>query len=128
MSLQYWAIWYPKAAATGLLVARGLIGSTGSVLVHAAPEVITVEVSDAQGNPLATGKDLERTQSSPMCRLNIDGSDGAKVTREDVWPDPADIGSKVILPGGEAGVLKSWWNSDDRKEWCWEVEFYNSTQ
>jgi hypothetical protein len=21
--------------------------------------------------------------------------------------------------------LKSWWNADDRKEWRWQVEFYN---
>jgi hypothetical protein len=31
----------------------------------------------------------------------------------------------VLLPGGEAGILKSWWNADDRKEWRWDVEFYN---
>jgi hypothetical protein len=123
MSLQYWAIWYPKATATGLLVARGLLDSTDTVMLHAAPEVITVEVSDAQGHPLATGKDLEKTQTSPICRLKIEG---AKVTREDVWPVPADVGTKVILPGGEAGILKSWWNAEDKKEWRWEVEFYNT--
>ena len=123
MSLQYWTIWYPKAASTGLLVARGLLGSTDTLLLHAAPEVITVEVADGQGKPLATGKDLKSTQNSPICRLTVQG---AKVAREDVWPGPEDIGAKVILPGGEAGVLKSWWNSDDRKEWRWEVEFYNT--
>jgi len=31
----------------------------------------------------------------------------------------------VILPGGEAGILKAWWNADDRKEWRWQIEFYN---
>jgi hypothetical protein len=95
------------------------------VLLHAAPEVITVDVSDEDGNTIAAGKDLEHTQESPICRLTIEGS---KATREDIWPETGDIGSTVILPGGEAGVLKSWWNSPDKKEWRWEVEFYNSVR
>jgi hypothetical protein len=121
--LQYWTVWYPKAASTGLLLARALLARTNTVLLHAAPEVITVEVSDADGNYLATGKDLEWTQNSPICRLTIEGS---KVTRQDLWPAASDIESPVILPGGEAGILTSWWNSHDRKEWRWEVEFYNT--
>jgi hypothetical protein len=44
---------------------------------------------------------------------------------EDGWPAPTDIGRVVLLPGGEAGILKSWWSADDRKEWRWQVEFYN---
>lgn len=123
MSQQYWTIWYPKAAATGLLVARSFLDSTDTVLLHAAPEVITVAVSDAQGHPLATGKDLERTQTSPICRLTVEAD---RVMREDVWPTQADIGARVILPGGEGGILKSWWNADDKKEWRWQVEFYNT--
>ena len=121
--LQYWTIWYPKAAATGLLLGRALVAPTGTALLHAPPGVITVEVSDGAGNSLAAGKDLERTQDSPICRLTVKGS---KVVREDMWPTVADIGSIVILPGGEAGVLKRWWNSPDKTEWRWEVEFYNS--
>ena len=39
-----------------------------------------------------------------------------------------DIGRVVILPGGEAGILKSWWNADDRREWRWQVEFYNQNR
>jgi hypothetical protein len=31
----------------------------------------------------------------------------------------------VILPGGEAGILKSWWHADDHSEWRWQIEFYN---
>ncbi|HEV8574258.1 MAG TPA: hypothetical protein VGR43_06060 [Dehalococcoidia bacterium] len=58
-----------------------------------------------------------------MCRLRRSGD---SVTREDIWPREEDIGTLVILPGGEVGVLKSWWNADDRMEWRWEVEFYNS--
>jgi hypothetical protein len=124
-SHQYWAIWYPKALATGLLVARSFLDSTDSVLLHAAPEVITVEVSDAQGCRLATGEDLKMTQTSPMCCLRVEGD---SVVREDVWPTQADIGARVILPGGEGGILKSWWHADDKKEWRWEVEFYNTTR
>ena len=125
MTLQYWTVWYPKAASTGLLLARARLAPTTRALFHAAPEVITVEVADEHGNYLASGKDLKRTQNSPICRLTIQGS---KVTREDVWPATSDIESVVILPGGEAGVVKSWWNSHDKKEWRWEVEFYNTVR
>jgi hypothetical protein len=125
MPLQYWTVWYPKAAATGLLVARALLAPTNVVLLHAAPEIITAEITDEYGKYLASGQDLERTQDSPICRLTVQDS---KVTREDVWPTAADIESIVILPGGEAGVLKSWWNSPDKKEWRWEVEFYNTVR
>ena len=122
--MQYWAVWYPKAAATGLLVARARVDSTPMVLFHAAPDVITVEVSDDRGNLQALGKDLPKTRDSPISRLDIQGT---QVTREDLWPAAQWLlGATVLLPGGEAGVLKSWWNSDDMKEWRWEVEFYNS--
>jgi hypothetical protein len=30
-----------------------------------------------------------------------------------------------VVPGGEAGELKSWWNADDGSEWRWRLEFYN---
>ena len=36
-NLQYWSVWYPKAASTGLLLARGLMDPTEQLLVHAAP-------------------------------------------------------------------------------------------
>jgi len=121
--LQYWEVWYPRAAATGVLIARGGMDPTDTLILHSAPDVVTVEVSDSRGTRLAYGADLERTQPSPMCRLR---RNGASVTREDIWPLAEDIGTLVILPGGEVGVLKSWWNAEDRMEWRWEVEFYNS--
>jgi hypothetical protein len=31
----------------------------------------------------------------------------------------------VLLAGGEAGVLLDWWNSPDKLEWRWRLEFYN---
>jgi hypothetical protein len=50
---------------------------------------------------------------------------GTSISREDRWPAAGDIGSLVILPGGECGELKGWWNADDGSEWRWQVEFYN---
>ena len=121
-SSQYWTVWYPKAAATGLLLGRGLLDATDSLLVHAAPEVLTVEVFDRTGRRLAIGQDLPQTQESPMCRLRrVNG----RVEREDLWPTQADLGSPVLLPGGEVGVLKQWWHAADQQSWRWQVEFYN---
>jgi hypothetical protein len=123
--LQYWEVWYPKAAATGLLLARGLIDPADELLVHAPPEVLTVEVSDRHGNRLAYGKDLPQTQDSPICRLK---REAGRVTREDCWPGGEDLGRLVLLPGGEVGTLVEWWNAPDKKEWRWKVEFYNTTR
>ena len=122
-AMEYWAVWYPRAAATGLLLGRGMLDETENLLLHAAPEVITVEVTDVEGHRLAYGKDLKRTQDTPMCHLRRDGSG---VVREDFWPGPEDNGLPVMLAGGEVGKLAGWWHSDDRKEWRWRVEFYNS--
>jgi hypothetical protein len=121
--LQYWSVWYPKAAATGLLLLRCQIDPINSVLLHAAGDVITVEITDSHGTRLAFGQDLPRTLESPMCRLHREGD---RITREDIWPTADDIGSIVLLPGGEAGELVAWWHTEDRKEWRWQVEFYNS--
>jgi hypothetical protein len=121
--LQYWEAWYPKAAATGVLIGRGRIDPVDQLLLHSPPEVLTVEVSDRHGNRLAYGKDLPQTLDSPMCRLRREGD---RVTREDFWPTDADHGLLVLLPGGEVGTLVEWWNAPDRKEWRWRVEFYNT--
>ncbi|MGQ0602482.1 MAG: DUF7712 family protein [Anaerolineales bacterium] len=120
--LEHWVVWYPRAAASGLLLARGRIAPTNTLLLHAAPDVITVEVMAASGERLAFGEELKRTQESPMCRLRRQGK---RVVREDIWPGGSDVGSVVILPGGEAGLLKVWWHADDKSEWRWQVEFYN---
>src|SRR5688572_25426412 len=95
--LQYWSVWYPKAAATGMHLTRSLIDPQATVLLHAAPDVITVEVHDRDGNRIASGKDLERTQESPMCRLRREGD---SIVREDMWPTDADLSTVVLLPGG----------------------------
>jgi hypothetical protein len=121
--LEYWEVWYPRAAATGVLITRGQLEPTETILLHAAPEVITVEVSDNEGRRLAYGADLERTLDSPMCRLR---RDGGAIARQDIWPSSGDLETPVMLPGGEVGILKSWWNAEDRMEWRWQVEFCNS--
>ena len=121
--LQTWELWYPKAAATGLLVARGRLDPTSALWVHAAPDTLTVTVRDAQERLVAKGSDLARQgERFPMTRLVVDGD---QVTREDRWPTQADLGTPVILPGGEVGLLKSWWHAPDASEWRWQVEFYN---
>ena len=117
-----WDLWFPEAAARGLPFARGRLRATEALLAHALPEVIDVEVRDDAGAVLARGKKLERTADTPILRLTRQGE---TVTREDIWPGQGDIGRPVLLPGGETGILKAWWNAPDRQEWRWQVEFYN---
>ena len=122
-ALEFWEVWYPRATATGMLVGRGMLDPTDVLLVHAVPDVVSVEVSSRDGRRLAYGRQLERTLDSPMCRLTREGD---TIRREDIWPTSADYGRPVLLPGGEVGILLSWWNAEDRLEWRWQVEFYNS--
>ena len=119
---QVWDLWYPKAAATGLPFARGRVDPVDVMLVHAAPPVITVTVSRQDGRTQAEGTDLEATDDTPIMRLTRRGD---RVEREDIWPDEADIGRLVLLPGGEVGRLTSWWHADDHSEWRWQIELYN---
>lgn len=121
-TLQTWDLWFPQAAATGLAFARSQIDPQTVVLVHSAPPTLSVEVRDSQGTMLAQGKDMERTVESPICRLTVRG---VEITREDIWPVESDLETIVILPGGEAGRLKAWWNAPDHSEWRWTVELYN---
>ena len=123
--IEIWDLWFPGPGATGLPFARSRISGKDAgdrLLVHAAPVKLLVTVRDATGMVLATGNGLERHQPGPMSFLNRRGS---TITLEDGWPTEKDIGRVVLLPGGEAGILKSWWNADDRKEWRWQLEFYN---
>jgi hypothetical protein len=120
--IQIWDLWYPHAAAQGLPFARGRLDATNALLVHALPETIDVAVRDDDGSLIARGKGLDRTAESPIARLTLRG---ATIERSDIWPDEDDIGRPVILPGGEVGILLSWWNAPDESEWRWQVEFYN---
>jgi hypothetical protein len=123
--LETWDLWYPGPGATGLPFARARVNAAEAadrLLVHAAPQKLQVTVRDQSGTVVASGEGLERHQPGPMSYLVRRGS---AITLEDGWPTDQDIGRVVLLPGGEAGILKSWWNADDRKEWRWQVEFFN---
>lgn len=123
--METWELWYPAAAATGLLIARSRVDPVKSVWLHSPPDLLTVLVRDTDENLVAHTENLALDgKHFPMARLERDGT---SIRREDRWPLPGDIGSVVILPGGEAGILKSWWNADDETEWRWQLEFYNHT-
>ncbi len=121
--MQTWEVWYPDAAATGLLLARGRLDPTEVLWLHAAPPTLSVAVRDEEERPIARGEGLAREGPRlPMTRLWIAGD---RVRREDRWPTDADLGSRVMLPGGEVGTLTAWWHAADGGEWRWSVEFYN---
>ena len=120
--LQLWDLWYPQAGATGVPFARGRLGATNVIWVHAAPPVLSVEVRMDNGQRIGYTQDLRQTADRPMTRLTLTG---AQIRREDIWPMQNDLGQLVILPGGEVGQLIHWWNAEDGTEWRWQVEFYN---
>ncbi len=119
---EVWDLWYPKAAATGIPFARGRIDGAEIMLVHSAPPVLTATVRADDGRVLAEGKDLQATDDTPITRLTRRGN---HIERDDIWPAEDDLGRLVLLPGGEVGALKEWWNAEDNSEWRWQVEFYN---
>lgn len=121
MPTEYWNLWIPDVASAGVSFARGRLDSTDTLLVHAAPEKLTVEVHDGS-RLLARSEDLPRTAETPIARLRRVGE---RITREDIWPTDADHGTPVILPGGEAGRLTAWWHAPDHSAWRWSIELYN---
>ena len=110
-------------AAQGLPFARGRLDATDTLLVHAAPSTLRVEVRDDDGNRLAFADGLAQTADRPIARLTRNGTG---INRVDLWPAAGDIGRPVIFPGGEVGILTSWWNADDGSEWRWMIELYNA--
>ena len=117
-----WDLWYPGAGPTGISFARGRLDRTEVMWVHAAPRKLEVTVRSWDGKVRARGDVSRSGEYMPMTRLAVSGD---TVTREDRWPTPEDLGSLVILPGGEVGTLVDWWNREDGGEWRWRVEFYN---
>ncbi len=106
-----------------MLVARARIDPAEVLWLHAAPERLAVTVREGDDRVIARGEPLDRVGAQlPMTRLSLRG--GA-VTREDRWPTATDEGALVILPGGEVGRLRSWWNATDGTEWRWTLELYN---
>ena len=121
--IQTWELYYPEAAATGVPFARGRMDPTDVLWVHSAPPTLAVTVREGDERVVARGEPLRRAgERYPMTRLS---HRGGQITREDRWPNQADLGALVILPGGEVGQLIRWWNADDGSEWRWQVEFYN---
>ena len=123
-ALEFWEVWDPRAAATGVLIARGHMDPTDSIILHSAPDVATVEISDSDGARLAYGADLAADPAVadvPAAARRCSRSRAKTSGRQE-----NDSGAVVMLPGGEVGILKRWWNAEDRMEWRWEVEFYNS--
>lgn len=111
MAVEHWDIWYPETASRGLLFGAGSMDATYRLWVHAAPPVRRVEVRDALGRRLAIAEQLEREGDRlPMTLLE---RSEAGISRVDRWPVAGDMGSAVMLPGGEVGVLRSWWNAND---------------
>ncbi|HEV7216359.1 MAG TPA: hypothetical protein VGP33_14675, partial [Chloroflexota bacterium] len=97
-TLQYWELWYPDAAATGLAFARGRLEPTTVLWVHAAPPTLAVAVSTvADGARVARGDKLVRTSKETLPTTRLALQDG-RITREDRWPLAADLGAAIILP------------------------------
>lgn len=122
-TVQTWEVWYPDAAATGLLIGRGKLQPTMILWLHSAPPNLAVIVRDGNDRIVARSDSLMREgESFPMTRLEIIGEG---FVREDRFPTKDDLGCPVLLPGGEVGLLCSWWNASDGSEWRWEIEFHN---
>jgi hypothetical protein len=125
--IEVWDLWFPDAGATGISFARSQVDSEAAgnrLLVHAAPSRLDVTVRGEDGGVLARGEKLERHEKGPMSFLVRQDQE---ITLQDGWPTEQDLGRVVILPGGEAGTLQKWWNAENKREWRWEVEFYNHT-
>lgn len=114
-----WALRSADGGSAGLEFARAKVDEVDSVLVHAAPSTLDVEVFVSGERLIAAGVHLRATEDTPMTRLTLDGT---RVLREQVWPREEDRGSIVILPGGEAGVLQTWETDDERRRWVWRLE------
>lgn len=122
MTTHVWEIRNPDGAAQGLEVARGRCDPYDVVLAHALPTEVDVLVTDGDDALIARGARLRGERPTPIARLTLSG--GA-VLRENIWPTESDLGSPVILPGGEIGLLTSWWNEDDGSAWRWTIELSN---
>jgi hypothetical protein len=118
-----WELRNPDGGAQGLEFAKARMGDHRVVLVHAAPSRLDVVVRTVNEVLLAIGTDLHAQGETPISRLTLDD---LRVVRENVWPGEEDLGLPVILPGGEVGILRSWWNAEDRSAWRWTLELSNA--
>jgi hypothetical protein len=120
---QTWDLRNPDGGMLGLEFARGIAAATDCMLAHSLPQRVTVTVTDDNDVVIAKGDELCDDASRPMSRLWVRGD---RIERENVWPEESDLGRPVILPGGEVGILRSWWNAADGSSWRWQVEFSNA--
>ena len=120
--IEIWDLWFPEAAAQGLLFGRGRLQATDVLLAHAAPANLRVAVVDDAGTLLARGTNLRRTAETPITQLN---RRNGRIERVDIWPSEREIGLPVIMAGGEVGILTAWWNDPDRQMWRWSIELFN---
>jgi hypothetical protein len=118
-----WELRNPDGGAQGVEFAKARMGDHRVVLVHAAPSRLDVVVRTVNEVLLAIGTDLHARDQTPMSRLTLDD---LRIVRENVWPTEEDLGLPVILSGGEVGILRSWWNAEDRSAWRWALELSNS--
>jgi hypothetical protein len=118
-----WELRNPDGGAQGLEFAKARMGDHRVVLVHAAPSRLNVVVRTVNEVLIAIGTDLHAEGETPISRLALDD---LRIVRENVWPAEEDLGLPVILPGGEVGILRSWWNAEDRSAWRWTLELSNS--
>ncbi len=117
-----WELRSPDGGAQGLEFAKARMASHRVVLVHAAPSRLNVSVRTVNEQLLAVAVDLHAPGETPISRLTVDD---LRIVRENVWPGEGDLGLPVILPGGEVGVLRTWWNADDHSAWRWTIELSN---
>ena len=121
-----WLLRSTDGGAQGLEFARAHTDVVSTLLVHAAPAALNVDVLENGERLIATGRDLDADgEPAPMARLFIDG---VRVVRSTIWPDDADVGSVVLLAGGEAGILRAWSNDPERSRWTWSLELQGGAQ
>jgi len=123
MDLETWDVWYPNAASRGLSFARGEMEHSEWCWLHSAPDSVRIEVRDELGHTIARADQLRR--EGPELPMTLVTRRGDTLVREDRWPTDADHGMPVLLPGGEIGILREWWNAPDGSAWRWSVEFKN---
>lgn len=121
-----WAIRSMEGGAAGLEFAHATLSAEHDVvLAHALPPSVRIEVHEG-GSVVASADDLhDGSASTPISKLSIDG---LRVLRQNIWPREQDVGLPVVLPGGEVGLLTSWWNDDEGAHWRWTIELQGSSR
>lgn len=114
--------WFVRApgGADGVAFARGRSEVLDRILIHAAPPVIDVEVFDNGERLLASGTHLAARQDAGP--IEVLALDGVRILRSSARPAD-EIGSAVLLAGGEIGRLTAWMFDEDGERWTWSLRF-----